>query len=131
MHIVQAVPPHVRYLVFVSLRDETLHVHVEDAETVNVAFFRMTTHELLSDANAEDGLRQGTNHLVEPSLAKVAHRARGLALTGEDDAIRTPKLLGRIGQKGFNTHSLQSMNDRKDIAGIVFYDCELHLKFTI
>jgi len=56
--VVQGVPSHAGHLVFVPLRLETLHVGIEDAKTVSVALFRVTAHQLLSNADAEHGLAQ-------------------------------------------------------------------------
>ena len=125
------VPPHVRYLVLVSLWHKALHLCVEDAEAIYIALFRMTAHQLLTDADAEDRLREGTNHLVKPTLPEVVHRVACFALTGEDDSVRASQLLWRVGQQRFHTHPLQGMNDGKDVPGIVFHYGNLHLTSTI
>ena len=122
----EAVPSHVGYLVLMLLRDESFYFRVEDAQAVGIALFRMTAHQLLSDANAQDGLREGTNHLVQSVLAKVAHRVARLALTRENHTVGASQLYGGIRQQGFYAHTLQSMDDGKDVSGIVFDYCDLH-----
>lgn len=115
-----------RYLVFVLEGHKTLDFRIENAKTIHIAFFRMTTHQLLPNAYAQNWLGQGGNDLVESTLPKVVHRIAGLALTWENDLVCTTKFLGRIGQERFHTHSLQSMNDGKDVPSIVFYYGNLH-----
>ena len=116
-------------LVFVLEGHKTLDFSVEDAQTVHIALFRMTAHQLLTDANAQDRLSQGWNHLVETFLPQIAHRITGLALTREDDLVCTTKLLFRIRQEGFHPHSLQSVNDGKDVPSIVFNYGYLHITY--
>ena len=115
-----------RNLVLVFLRDESLHLCVEDAQAICIAFFRMTAKELLTYADAQNWLCEGTNHLVQSALPKVVHRVAGFTLSWEDDAVCASQLLGGIGKQGFHAHSLQSVDDGKDVAGIVFDYCDLH-----
>ena len=112
-------------------RHKALHISVEDAQTVHIALLRVAAHQLLAYADAKDWLRKGTYHLVKPTLPQVVHRIARLALTREDDSVRTSQLLGRVCQQRFNTHPLQGMNDGKDVPGIIFHYGNLHLTSTI
>ena len=48
----ETVPTHGGNLFLVTGGDETVHVDVEDAKAVGVAFFGMAAHQLLADADA-------------------------------------------------------------------------------
>ena len=126
MNYLNAVPSHVRYLVFVTNWHEALDLCIEDAETIHIALFRVATHQLLTDADAQDRLIQGNDNLVEAALTQVVHGTGSLALSGEDDPVCAAQFLGGISQQGFNPHPLQSVNDGEDIPCIVFHYGNLH-----
>ena len=51
---------------------ETLDIDVEDADAVGVALLGVTAQELLADADAQHGLLQRADDLVQPSCPQVA-----------------------------------------------------------
>jgi hypothetical protein len=120
-----------RYLVLVSLGLKALHFCVEDAETIHITFFRMAAHQLLPNADAQNGLREGWDDFVETSLLQVVHGCACFALTREDDAVSSAQFFLRICQQRFHPQPLQSMNDREDVSRIVFHYGNLHLTFAI
>ena len=91
----------------------------------------MAAHELLADADAQDGLRERRDDPVEPVFPKVVHRITRLALTREDNPVGTAQRLGRIRQQRFHAHPLQGMDDGKDVPRVVFHYGNLHLTSTI
>ena len=120
------VPAHMRYLVFVTCRNEALHFCVKYAKAIHVSLFGMSAHQLLPDANSQNGLCEGNNDFVKAVFTKIAHCVACFALTGEEDLVRLAKLCWRIGQQRFYAHSFQSVYDGKNITCIIFYDGNLH-----
>lgn len=84
LQIVYLVPSHSWYLVFVLLRLESLHIHIEDADAIYIAFFRMSAQELLSHAYSQDGLCERLNGFVEPACLEIKHGFSGLSLPGKE-----------------------------------------------
>ena len=115
-----------RYLVLVAEGTEALDVGVEDAQTVHIALFGMAAHELLADADAQHRLRERAYDAVQPVLPQIVHRARSLALTREDYPVGAAKFFGRVRQDWLDAHSLQGVNDGKDVSRIVFHHSYLH-----
>ena len=116
-----------RNLVLVPAWLKAFDVHIEDAQTIHIALFGMAAHELLPDADAQNGLCEGGDDAVQSVFAQIVHRARCFALTGENHLVGAAKLFGRIRQDRFNAHALQGMDYGKDVTCIVFYDCNLHV----
>ena len=50
------ISPHMRYLFLVPEGHKALHLGIENAQTIHIALFRMAAHQLLADADAENGL---------------------------------------------------------------------------
>jgi hypothetical protein len=121
----------VRYLVFVAKGHEALDLGIEDAQTIHIALLGMAAHQLLSDADAQHGLRQGRDNLVQSSLAEIVHGIACLALAGEDDSVGTAQFLGGICQQGLHPHPLQSVNDGKDVPCIIFHYGNLHALYSM
>ena len=124
-----AVPPHLRdfEVVGVGRRDwETEHWHVEDAEAVDVALLGVGAKQLHADADAEDGLSEGSDDVVEPCLSEVRHRGGCLALPWEYDFRGCPELVGVVGEVGVDAQSFEGVEDGADVSGVIFYDCYAH-----
>ena len=110
------------------LRYEPFNLGVEYAQTIRIALFRVTAHQLLSDADTQYWLRERRYHLVQPSFAEVVHRVAGLALPRENHSVCTSQFLWRISQQRLHAHPLQSMNNGKDISSIIFDYSDLHIR---
>jgi hypothetical protein len=75
---------------------------------------------LLAYADAQYGLCQRTNELVEMVFAQISHGHRGFSLSREDDALGLAQLRRVVSQYGFNTQSGKRVNHRADVARIIF-----------
>ena len=128
--VLQLVPTHRRHLVFLRLRNETVHIGIENPQTIHIALFRMTTQQLLTHTDAEYGLLQMTNHLVKSTFTQLTHSTSSLALTREHHPIGLLQLKGIVGQERLNTQAVQGIDDRADIAGVIF-DYRYHRLFEI
>ena len=73
-----------------ELRTETMHVGIEDSNTLSVALLGVAAQQLLADAYTQDRLHQRADDGVKPTLTQVVHGTAGLALTGEHHAVGLP-----------------------------------------
>ena len=126
LQIVYLVPSHSWYLVFVLLRLESLHIHIEDADAIYIAFFRMSAQELLSHANAQYGLLEILDHLVQLVGLEIFHGFPCLPLTWKQYAVCLLEHFCIISEYWFYAQTLHGVDYGIDISGIVFYDCYIH-----
>ena len=126
LQIVYLVPSHSWYLVFVLLRLESLHIHIEDADAIYIAFFRMSAQELLSHANAQYGLLEILDHLIQLVSLEIFHGFPCLTLTWKQYAVCLLEHFGIISEYWFYAQTLHGVDYGIDISGIVFYDCYIH-----
>ena len=56
------------------LRLETQHIHIEDTQAIRVALFAVAAHQLLTYADAQDGILQVADYLVQIMFPQVALR---------------------------------------------------------
>ena len=126
LQIVYLVPSHSWYLVFVFLRLESLHIHIEDADAIYIAFFRMLAQELLSHANAQYGLLEILDHLIQLVSLEIFHGFPCLTLTWKQYAVCLLEHFGIISEYWFYAQTLHGVDYGIDISGIVFYDCYIH-----
>jgi hypothetical protein len=80
----------------------------------------VAAQQLLTDTDAQHGLPQLTDDLVQTTLTQIFHGSSGFALPGKDDTIGTPQLLGIVCQQRFYTQAFQGVDNRIDVAGIIF-----------
>ncbi len=120
------IPSHARHFVLMALRLETLHLSIEDADTVYVTFLRMLAEQLLPDADTEDGLLEIADHLVKPACSQILHRLTGVPLTREQHLVCFRQQLGIISQSGLDSHPAERVHHRVDVACVIFYDCYVH-----
>ena len=66
----------------------------------------MLAEELHTDADAEDGLLEVGDDLVELVLTEVCHRAFSFSLSGEDDAVGRGDEFGLVGDDRCEAQSL-------------------------
>ena len=109
-----------------TCRQKTLYLSTENAQTVGIALFRMTAEQLLTDADAQDGLLQRTDNLIQTMFPQIGHCRTGLPLSRKDDTVGIPQLDGIVSQLRLNAKSSQCVHHREDIACIVFYDSYFH-----
>ena len=105
---------------------ETLHVGVEDADAIDVAFFRVAAQQLLTHTDAQHGLAQRTDDIVQPASLQILHGTTGFALSRKQHAVGTLQLLGIVRQQRLNTQPSQCVHHRVDVSSIIFYDCYVH-----
>ena len=108
------------------LGPETAYVGIKHSDAVYVAFFGMTAQKLLTDADAQNGLSQLTDDLVQMALTQILHGTSCFSLSGKHHTVGTPQLLGIVCQQRLYSQTFQSVDNRIDIAGIIFYDCYIH-----
>ena len=89
---------------------EAFHIDIKNADALCVTLFRVAAQQLLSDADAQHGLLQVTDDLVQPALTQVSHRRAGLALSGEDYAVSLSELFRIVGQQRVDAQSLQRVH---------------------
>ena len=54
---------------------------------------------------------------------QVGHRGAGFALAGKEYLVGSQQVIGVVGEEGFHADTSQCIDNRIDIACIVFYDC--------
>jgi hypothetical protein len=110
----------------VPLRQEPLHLRIKDADAVGIALFRVAAQQLLSHTDAEHGLLQVADHLVEPAGPQVVHRLAGVSLSGKQHLIGRLQQFCIVRQQGFDPHPPQGVDDGIDIPRIIFYYRNIH-----
>ena len=110
---------------------KTLHVGVEDADAIDVAFFRVAAQQLLTHADAQHGLAQRTDDIVQPASLQVLHGTTGFALSGKQHVVGTLQLLGIVRQQRLHTQPSQCVHHRVDVSSVIFYDCYVHFFFLL
>ena len=126
LQIIDFVPSHCRHFVFVLLWLESLDVHIEDADAVYVSFFRMSAQELLSHADAQNGLLEILDYLVQLVILEVLHGFPCLTLSWKQHTVCFLEHFGIIGEHRLDAQTLHGVDHGIDIPGIVFYDCYIH-----
>ena len=106
---------------------ESLHVGIEDSDTVNIALLRMTTEQLLTYTDTEDWLPEVADDLIKAAGFKVFHGTASLSLSREDDTIGIPERRSIIGEHRVDAQSPQCIHHREDVACIIFHYCYLHV----
>ena len=125
----QGIPTHVWYLVLVAYWLELFHIDVEDAQTIGIAFFRMATHQLHTQANPQNRLLEVFDEGIQLLLAKIIHGCFRFAHSWEDHFISFHQRFFVRSDDRFHSQAFQSIIYRVDIAGIIFYDSYIHLFF--
>ena len=105
---------------------EATYVGIKHSDAVYVAFFGMSAQELLTDANSQNGLSQLTDDFVQMALSQILHGSSRFSLSRKHDTVGTTQLLGIVCQQRFYSQTFQGVDNRIDIAGIIFYDCYIH-----
>ena len=105
---------------------ESLDIHIEDADAVYVSFFRMSAQELLSHADAQDGLLEILDYLVQLVILEVLHGFPCLTLSWKQHTVCLLEHFGIIGEHRLDAQTLHGVDHGIDIPGIVFYDCYIH-----
>ena len=117
----KTVPSHLRNLVFMLYRLEALHVHWEYTDAVSIAFLGVIAEQLLSDTDAKHRLLELANQSIKVSFAKISHSVTRLTLSRENDFVGRKQFLRIVSQQGVYAESLHCVDDREDVACIVFY----------
>jgi len=108
------------------LRLETLYVDIKNANAVDITFLGMTTKQLLSYADAQDGLSKIFDYLIEMVCLQIFHGFSCLTLAREENTVCLLEHLGIIRQSGIDAQTLHGIDYGIDISGVVFYDCYIH-----
>ena len=82
---------------------ESLHVGIKHTDAVGIALFRMAAQQLLSNADAQYGLRQLAYDAVQAPGTQILHRPTRLALSGKYYPFSLLQLFGIVGQQRFHT----------------------------
>ena len=126
------IPPHVRHLIFVPLRNKTFHIHIKNIQAIHSSFFRITAHQLHTETNSEHRLTQVLYQFVQSCRFQVVHGSFRLSYSGENYFIGRLEFFFIGSNHCFHPQPFQYIIHRTDIAGIVFYDCYFHqLNITV
>ena len=131
LELTDLVPPHCWDLVLMKGGLETLHINVEDAKAVGVAFLGMAAEQLLADADAKNGLSQRTDDLVKTMAAQVVHRAARLSLSGEQHPVGMAECLGVVSQPWNHSEPSEGAFHGIDVSCVVFYYGDFHLSVSV
>jgi hypothetical protein len=82
----------------------------------------MPAHQLHAQADAEEGLTQGADDLVEATVPEVAHGGGGFAHAGKEHPAGCADDVGVVRHDGGGTQPFEGEEDGPDIAGVVAYD---------
>lgn len=126
VEVVQGIPTHARHLLLMLRWLEATHIDREDTDAVGVALFGMLAEQLLSYADTENWLLQVGDESVEIVLSQIVHRVACLALSREDDTVGRCYLFRVIGPEGLDAETLHRVYHGENVAGVVFYDRNLH-----
>ena len=127
----QTIPSHGGHFVFVTLRTETFHIHIEDADAIHVTFFRMAAQQLLSDADSQYRLLQRSDHLRQTVGMQVFHGAPCLSLSWKDHMTGMAQYLRVVGEHRLNAQSSDGVHHGIDVSCIIFYDSYVHFDFFL
>ena len=126
LQIIDFVPSHGRHLVFVLLRLESLYIHIEDADAIYISLFRMSAQELLSHTDAQNGLLEILDYLVQLVCLEILHGLLCLTLSWKQHTVCLLEHFCIIGEHRLDAQTLHGVDHGIDIPGIVFYDCYIH-----
>jgi hypothetical protein len=127
--IVDAVPSHLWNFVFVYLGRESFHFQREYAQAIGVAFLAMLAHQLLSYADAKNGLAQVLDDFVQGMLLEISHSIAGFALSRKEDSVCLSQKFCIVGEDRLYAQSLQCVNHRVYVSCVVFYYCNVHIAY--
>ena len=80
----------------------------------------MAAQQLLTNADTQHGLLQLTDDLVQMALTQILHGSPCFALSGKNDTVSTTQLLSIVCQQRFHIQAFQGIDNRIDIACIIF-----------
>ena len=105
---------------------------IKDSKAFGVCFFRITAHQLQSQADTQNRLFQGYNCIIKPSCPSdialqnwlLQHRERSLYQHSFNS-------VGIICYDTFETQTCKCILDRFDISCIIFENCDHNLPFVV
>ena len=62
-------------------------------------------------------------------LSQIAHGSACLTLAWEENLVCPAKFIGIIGKYRLNTQPVKCVDDRPNIASVIFYYCYTHVPF--
>ena len=125
--ILDSIPPHLRHFVLMHLRHKPLHLRIEHSQTIRVLLLTMPAQQLHAYADAQHRLFQSHNHLVQPMLLQISHRASRLSLSGENHTVSPTYQFGNVGHQRLYSKPPYRIFHRPDIASVIFNYRNIHL----
>ena len=114
------IPTNLRDFGLGLIRNKVLYFFLKNTQTRCIIFFRVGTHQLHPQADAQKGLLCIKDQFVQPSLFQIVHGRTGLSYSGKDDFVGGENDFRIIRKHWLYAKALQCKLYRPNIAGIVF-----------